>query len=33
VVEAQLEFFTDASGATTHLIIHQNGKETKAVKK
>jgi len=33
VVEAQVEFFTDASGATTHLIIHQNGKETKAVKK
>jgi len=33
VVEAQVEFFTDASGAVTHLVIHQGGRETKAAKK
>jgi CubicO group peptidase (beta-lactamase class C family) len=33
VVEAQVEFFTDASGAVTHLVIHQGGQETKAAKK
>ena len=32
VVEAQVEFFTDASGAVTHLMIHQGGQETKAAK-
>jgi len=33
VVEAQVEFFTDASGAVTHLTIHQGGQETKATRK
>jgi CubicO group peptidase (beta-lactamase class C family) len=33
VVEAQVEFFTDANGAVTHLVIHQNGAETKATRK
>jgi len=33
VVEAQVEFFTDASGAVTHLVIHQGGRETKATRK
>ncbi len=33
VVDAQVEFFTDPSGAVTHLIIHQNGNDTKATKK
>jgi hypothetical protein len=33
VVEAQVEFFTDSSGAVTHLLIRQSGQETKAAKK
>jgi CubicO group peptidase (beta-lactamase class C family) len=33
VVDAQVEFFTDAAGAATHLVIHQNGHETKATRK
>jgi hypothetical protein len=33
VVEAQVEFFTDANGAVTHLVIHQGGRDTKATKK
>jgi len=33
VVDAQAEFFTDASGAVTHLVIHQGGRDTKAEKK
>jgi CubicO group peptidase (beta-lactamase class C family) len=33
VVEAQVEFFMDASGAVTHLTIHQGGQETKATRK
>lgn len=33
VVDAQVEFFMDASGAVTHLVIHQGGQETKAAKK
>jgi CubicO group peptidase (beta-lactamase class C family) len=33
VIEAQVEFFTDASGAVTHLVIHQGGHDTKAAKK
>jgi CubicO group peptidase (beta-lactamase class C family) len=33
VIEAQVEFFTGASGAVTHLVIHQGGHDTKAAKK
>jgi CubicO group peptidase (beta-lactamase class C family) len=33
VVDAEVEFFTDPGGAGTHLIIYQNGKETKAARK
>jgi len=33
VVEAQVEFFTDTTGAVTHLVIHQGGHETKAARK
>jgi hypothetical protein len=33
VVDAQVEFFTDAGGAVTHLVIHQGGRETKAPRK
>jgi CubicO group peptidase (beta-lactamase class C family) len=33
VVDAKVEFFTDASGAVTHIVIHQNGQETKATRK
>ena len=33
VIDAQVEFFTDAAGAVTHLVIHQGGRETKAVRK
>ena len=29
VVEAQVEFFTDASGAVTHAVMYQNGRERK----
>lgn len=32
VVDAQLEFQTDASGAVTGLILHQNGQQTPAKK-
>jgi CubicO group peptidase (beta-lactamase class C family) len=28
-VEAQVEFFTDASGAVTHAVMYQNGRERK----
>ena len=30
VVDAQLEFVTDGTGSVTHLILHQNGRDTKA---
>jgi len=33
VVEAQVEFFTDKNGTVTHLVIHQGGQETKALRK
>jgi CubicO group peptidase (beta-lactamase class C family) len=29
VVDAQIEFFTDASGAVTHAVMYQNGRERK----
>ena len=29
VVDAQVEFFTDASGAVTHAVMYQNGRERK----
>jgi CubicO group peptidase (beta-lactamase class C family) len=32
VVDAQLEFFKDDKGAVTHLILHQNGRDQKAVR-
>jgi hypothetical protein len=28
-VEAQIEFFTDASGTVTHAVMYQNGRERK----
>ena len=31
-VEAQLEFFTDASGAVTHAVMYQNGNARKVVR-
>jgi hypothetical protein len=32
VVDAQIEFFRDASGKVTHLVLYQNGRELKAIK-
>ncbi len=32
VIDAKVEFFTDASGAVTHLVIHQGGRDTTAKK-
>ena len=29
VVDAQVEFFMDASGAVTHAVMYQNGRERK----
>ena len=33
VVDAQIEFFMDEKGTVTHLVLHQGGRDTKAVKK
>jgi CubicO group peptidase (beta-lactamase class C family) len=33
VVDAQVEFFADPAGKVTHLVIHQGGHDTKAMKK
>lgn len=33
VVEAKIEFFRDAQGKVTHLILHQGGRDMKAPKK
>lgn len=33
VVEAQVEFFVDTSGAVTHIVVHQSGRDTKAIRK
>jgi CubicO group peptidase (beta-lactamase class C family) len=33
VVDAQIEFITDNAGSVTHLVLHQNGRETKAAHK
>jgi len=33
VVDAQIEFFKDEKGTVTHLVLHQGGRDTKAVKK
>ena len=33
VVDAQLEFFKDDKGQVSHLVLHQNGHDTKGVKK
>jgi hypothetical protein len=30
IVDAQIEFFKDASGKVTHLVLYQNGREMKA---
>jgi len=30
VVDAQVEFVTDGTGSVTHLVLHQNGRDTKA---
>jgi hypothetical protein len=32
-VDAEVEFFTDDKGQVTHLVLHQNGRETKGTKK
>jgi CubicO group peptidase (beta-lactamase class C family) len=32
VVDAQVEFFTDASGAVTHAVMYQNGRERKVTR-
>ena len=32
VVDAQWEFFTDATGKVTHVVLYQNGREMKAPK-
>jgi CubicO group peptidase (beta-lactamase class C family) len=32
-VDAQIEFFTDAGGAVTHLVLHQNGRDNRAVRR
>jgi hypothetical protein len=32
VVDAQLEFFKDAGNVVTHLILYQNGRETRAAR-
>ena len=33
VVDAQVEFVKNAQGAVTHLVIHQGGADTKALRK
>lgn len=33
VVDAQIEFSPDSSGAVTHLVLHQNGRDIRAVRK
>ncbi|MEO8662485.1 MAG: DUF3471 domain-containing protein [Bryobacteraceae bacterium] len=33
VVDAQINFIRDATGAVTHLVLHQNGRDQKAPKK
>ena len=33
VVDAEVEFFPDDKGRVTHMVLHQNGHETKGVKK
>jgi CubicO group peptidase (beta-lactamase class C family) len=33
VVDAQVEFFKDAQGKVTHLVIHQGGRDTTATRK
>jgi CubicO group peptidase (beta-lactamase class C family) len=33
VVDAQLEFFVDASSAVTHLVLYQNGREMKGLRR
>jgi CubicO group peptidase (beta-lactamase class C family) len=32
VVDAQVEFFTDANGAVTHAVMYQNGRERKVLR-
>ncbi|HKB89103.1 MAG TPA: serine hydrolase [Opitutaceae bacterium] len=33
VVDAQIEFFKDANGAVTHLVLHQGGQDHKGLRK
>jgi tetratricopeptide (TPR) repeat protein len=33
VVDAEVEFFKNEKGEVTYLMLHQNGRDTKAVKK
>jgi hypothetical protein len=33
VVDAQIEFFKDAKGAVTHLVLYQGGQELKGLRK
>jgi len=32
-VEAEIEFFKNEKGEVTHLVLHQNGRDTKGVRK
>jgi len=32
-VDAQVDFVKDATGAVTHLVLHQGGRDTKGVRK
>lgn len=32
VVDAQIEFFTNADGAVTHLVLHQAGRQIKGLR-
>ena len=33
VVDAEIEFFKNEKGQVTHLVLHQGGRDTKALKK
>jgi CubicO group peptidase (beta-lactamase class C family) len=33
VIDAELEFFKDDKGVVSYLVLHQNGRDTKAIKK
>ena len=33
VVDAEIEFFRNEKGQVTHLVLHQGGRDTKALRK